>query len=156
MSLYPSLEDLKVGQILQNEQQQNPPANQRPVNQHPVNQHPAAPLIYPGTNPSAARYVSPSAPAGHALYPTVADYMGLDLSPSEMQIIHRQQQQLQSMAIAQSQKVRPNAQADNPKILRSIWQCRSQTAILTMRLTKNSINRLKSISDPNPPFPIHF
>ena len=100
MSLYPTLEDLKVDQILQEQQSPQNPAHHRPNG-------PAAP-VYPGTNPSAVHYgtAGPSAPVGSALYPTVADYMGLDLSPSEMQIIHRQQQQLQSMALAQSQKVR--------------------------------------------------
>lgn len=99
MSLYPSLEDMKVDKILQ---EQQPPQT--------AHHHPNAPItpVYPGTNPSAVHYgtTSPSAPVGSALYPTVADYMGLDLSPTEMQIIHRQQQQLQSMAVAQSQKVR--------------------------------------------------
>lgn len=88
---------MKVDKILQTEQPQNPPAA--------VHHAPAAPLLYPGINQPTAHF-SPSAPVGNAaLYPTVADYMGLDLSPSEMQIIQRQQQQLQSMAFAQSQKV---------------------------------------------------
>lgn len=99
MSLYPSLEDMKVDKILQTEQQQNaPPANR-----------PAAPMHYPGSHPGshppAVAYGTPSAPIG-GLYPSMNDYMGLDLTASEMEIIHRQQQQLQSMAIAQSQRVR--------------------------------------------------
>lgn len=95
MSLYPSLEDMKVDKILQQEQ---------PTTQHqPTN----GPLIYPGTNPSQLHYnaVQPTAPIGASLYPTMNSYMGLDLTASEMAIIERQQQQLANLQLAQS---RPN------------------------------------------------
>jgi len=103
MSLYPSLEDMKVDQILQQDQQ---PKNQQPTNR-PIN----GPLIYPGTNPSSLYYnaAQPSAPAvshpSASLYPTMDLYNGIDLTPTEIAIIERQQQQLASLQLAQT---RPN------------------------------------------------
>ena len=106
MSLYPSLEDMKVDQILQSEQQQKkqqPKANQ-------------GPLMYPGSNPSQLHYdqqqpifSTASVPAANvpslsALYPTMNDYMGIDLSSTELQIIQSQQNQLQNMISAQQHK----------------------------------------------------
>jgi len=96
MSLYPSLEDMKVDKILQNEQQQST-ANQQQN-------------VPPFTYPSSGHYnieqtmASPNH-AASTLYPTMDSYMGLDLTPSEMAIIERQQQQLASLQLAQT---RPN------------------------------------------------
>jgi len=98
-SLYPSLEDMKVDKILQQEQQ----ANAQPRS------NPSAPLAYPGTNPSSIYYNNqmPAAQTNQnaALYPTMNSYMGLDLTPSEIEIIERQQQQLNALQLAQT---RPN------------------------------------------------
>lgn len=92
---------MKVDKILQQEQQAN--------NQPKSNGNPSAPLNYPGTNPSSLYYGNqmPAAPTNQnaALYPTMNSYMDLDLTPSEIEIIERQQQQLYALQLAQT---RPN------------------------------------------------
>lgn len=104
MSLYPSLEDMKVGQILQSEQN----------NQKPTTTNPSAPFIYPGTNPSSSYYnqsvnddvlfETPSNNQVGALYPSMNSWinLGIDLSSDELQIIQNQQKQLEKLALAQT------------------------------------------------------
>lgn len=88
MSLYPSLEDMKVDQILKKDQQNQPPSTNFPFNSlQNERQQPTAPSNF-GSNP---------------LYPTMESYMGLDLTASEMAIIERQQQQLANLQLAQIQ-----------------------------------------------------
>ncbi|XP_050402320.1 syntenin-1 [Patella vulgata] len=68
MSLYPSLEDMKVDQLHQAQRHHEQASQQPPALQYP---HPVA----PGGQPSAPRTPSPS------LYPQLGDYMGLSLTP---------------------------------------------------------------------------
>ncbi|KAL5017463.1 hypothetical protein ScPMuIL_007052 [Solemya velum] len=65
MSLYPTLEDMKVDQLAQ---------AQRQYEQPPQPSH--QPLQYPPQDPAVA-----SAPPGSTLYPSLGDYMGLQLTP---------------------------------------------------------------------------
>jgi len=83
MSLYPSLEDMKVDHMMKAQQQQHG---------HPPNsssggvQVPATALPYP-PSPSAptASSVYPSAPgAVNSAYPGLAEYMGMELTPEEI------------------------------------------------------------------------
>lgn len=73
MSLYPSLEDLKVDQLSR--------AQREALNPHP--QQNAYPSVQPG-----APYVPPtsahSSNLSQSLYPSLQDYMGLDLSPAAL------------------------------------------------------------------------
>ncbi|KAL4236810.1 hypothetical protein ACF0H5_005197 [Mactra antiquata] len=73
MSLYPSLEDMKVDQMAQAQRQ------------HEASQQPA--VTYPaagGQYPPQQAYPTQSASAG-ALYPTLDEYMGLQLTPTFVQ-----------------------------------------------------------------------
>jgi len=71
MSLYPSLEDMKVDQMMQ---AQNPPSMGTPQADHPF----IAPS-YP-----APSQTTPSQQAPLPSYPGLADYMGLELTEAEM------------------------------------------------------------------------
>lgn len=82
MSLYPSLEDMKVDHMIKAQLQMEQQYAPQPV------QSESTPPPYGG---------NPSAPAQHILYPSLGDYMGLELSEDviaenmpEYSVVHRQ------------------------------------------------------------------
>jgi len=79
MSLYPSLEDMKVDQIMKAQQQVNNPAGSAGGFHVPAQSNPPSAAYAPP--PSATLPVS--AP-GSAAYPELAEYMGLELTPEEI------------------------------------------------------------------------
>lgn len=89
MSLYPSLEDMKVDTMVraQMAQHQAPPSYSLP---------PAAPM--PSHMPS-----HPSAPSGH-VYPALGEYMGLELS-SDIIALNMPEYQLQPVSLSLKTKI---------------------------------------------------
>jgi syntenin-1 len=93
-SLYPTLEDMKVDQIVQ--------AQQTYVNQVNATHHAIVASCQP---PGAATYPPPVAviyPQGGALYPSLTSYMGMEITPQMMQ-------DMQVAVVNQSQVVAPRA-----------------------------------------------
>lgn len=79
MSIYPSLEDMKVGQMAQaqaqhEQQMSGPPAVTYP---HPQGAYPHPQGAYPPQQPPPY----PSAAGGPSMYPSLEEYMGLSLTP---------------------------------------------------------------------------
>jgi len=85
MSLYPSLEDMKVDQMAQS---QNAVAQQMAARQAGAIQYPSQPVA--GEPGSAPAYGSTS------LYPSLDDYMGLDLALVRQTVPQSQQQVISS------------------------------------------------------------
>lgn len=86
-SLYPSLEDMKVDQMMKAQQQQQlrPMESMNGPNNVWANSSPSAP--YPTLNAPKSGPIQANL---ETLYPTLDDYMGLSLTSSEMAVIGRQ------------------------------------------------------------------
>lgn len=116
MSLYPSLEDMKVDKILQQDQQSQ--QQNRPTNVPTAPQY--QPLIYPGTNPSQAHGNQNRplpVPPQHPLYPTMNAYMDLDLTSVELQILQKQEEQFKSLQLAQQSRNQVATYANNKSMI---------------------------------------
>jgi syntenin-1 len=126
MSLYPTLEDMKVGSMLQAQAQYSP----APVYQQQPASAPTDPARYPSMPPAyqsgdftAAAVPAPNytgGGAGQQLYPTVDDYMGLSLqtytAPQQTissDVAHRRDTRLASMCA-------PVSGSNLPAIQRSV------------------------------------
>ncbi|KAI8479961.1 syntenin-1-like [Branchiostoma floridae x Branchiostoma belcheri] len=87
MSLYPSLEDMKVDQMAQAQQYQatqQAAAIQAPP-QYPTQAYPTQPQAYPTQPQAYPTQASGAMPvAQFSLYPSLDDYMGLSLTPEEV------------------------------------------------------------------------
>jgi len=91
-SLYPSLEDMKVDQMMRAQQIERP---HELMNRSLTGSNPSAP--YPTLQPNNGKF--------DALYPTLDDYMGLSLTSEEMAIIERQTKEANVVSLPQNNSV---------------------------------------------------
>ncbi|XP_002742019.1 syntenin-1-like [Saccoglossus kowalevskii] len=100
--LYPSLEDMKVGQMARAQVQHQQVAHQAAI-EHNQHSHVAAPGYPPQPGPPS--YAPVSSAGQSSLYPSLEEYMGLNLTPefvAQNMPLVAQQPQAQAVAVPQS------------------------------------------------------